>query len=298
MALSSESIGTRWRTLPKSATGGAPTRCVGLSAPYELGKTLLDRLVAPPQPVVLGIRDLGRVLAVVQRIVTGDLAREALELARRRGAAQLLDRLGLRQGQAEFGDQARGGGARGFGDLGAGQHARDLLAALRGGERHHGDRGAAAAQRLLDPPMVVGARRDLGGMGHHQHLGGGRDPREALADRIRGGAADAAVDLVEHQARRRALLGEHDLERQHQPRELAARGDARERPGLLAGVGRDLEGDPLGALARPVGFRQRDQAHHEARLVELERRQLRHHRPRELAGRPPARQRRGVARRS
>ena len=111
--------------------------------------------------------------------------------------------------------------------------------------------------RLLDPPVMVGARRDLRRMGHDQHLDGLAEPREALADRIRGGAADAAVDLVEHQARRRADLGQHDLERQHQAGELAAGGDLAERPRLLAGIGRDLERDPLGALARPVGLGQR-----------------------------------------
>jgi hypothetical protein len=38
MALSSDSIGIRWRTLPKSSTGGAPTRRDGLSDRIRPGK--------------------------------------------------------------------------------------------------------------------------------------------------------------------------------------------------------------------------------------------------------------------
>ena len=159
----------------------------------------------------------------------GDLARQPLELARRRGAASAArPALGSAIGAALRPISAS--------RLAAAARAASVTLAPASMRAISSRRSSAASgttatvarprrRRLLDPPVMVGARRDLRRMGHHQHLGGGADPGEALADRIGGGAADAAVDLVEHQARRRADLGERHLERQHQPRELAARGD-------------------------------------------------------------------------
>src|SRR4030095_11640783 len=67
--------------------------------------------------------------------------------------------------------EGAGGGARGVGDLGAGQHARDLLLALGGGEVFDGGADALALPRLGDPPVGVGAGGDLG------RMGGDQDPR-------------------------------------------------------------------------------------------------------------------------
>ena len=67
-------------------------------------------------------------------------------------ARELLDRhrLGCDHGRSgRLGDQAFGGGARGLGDRGAGQHARDLLAPLGGLERVRRDRRAATAARVF-----------------------------------------------------------------------------------------------------------------------------------------------------
>ena len=82
---------------------------------------------------------------------------------------------------------------------------------------------------------------------------------------------------------------EHDLEREHRARELAARGDAGERPGILARVGREEElglvdalgtepprlgSDPELALPGPLP----GQPHPEHRALEVERGELGQHR--------------------
>ncbi len=59
-------------------------------------------------------------------------------------------------------------------------------------------------------------------------------------------ATDAGVDLVEHERRRR--VGEHEPQREHRPRELAARRGLGQRPGRLARVGGEQEGDDVGAV--------------------------------------------------
>ena len=74
-----------------------------------------------------------------------------------------------------------------------------------------------------------------------------------LTDRARGVATDAGVDLVEHQQRPssklprtgRAAVSDAE-EREHHPRELAARGDLAQRPGRQPGVRRDQKLDGVG----------------------------------------------------
>src|SRR3546814_16411889 len=68
--------------------------------------------------------------------------------------------------------QLLGGGGAGFvGDGGAGQHARDLLAALALVERCDGGDGVAAEGFLADAPVLVGERGDLRRMGDDQQIG-------------------------------------------------------------------------------------------------------------------------------
>ena len=69
---------------------------------------------------------------------------------------------------------------------------------------------------------------------------------QLLADRAGGLAADAGVDLVEHQ-RRRAGLGRHAHQREHHARELAARRGLAQRAGGHAGVRGDQELDVVAA---------------------------------------------------
>ena len=101
---------------------------------------------------------------------------------------------------------------------------------------------------------------------------------QPLADRRRDRAADAAIDLVEHQGRHRRGARQHHLERQHEARQLAARGDLGERSRRRAGIGRHLEVHALGAVLAPIRLVERFEDRGEARLVELERRQLLRHR--------------------
>ena len=73
IALSSESIGTRWRSLAKPLSGRSPTILEGESGRIELREAGLDRGVAAAQGVVVGVADLRRVLLVVQAVVMRDL---------------------------------------------------------------------------------------------------------------------------------------------------------------------------------------------------------------------------------
>ncbi len=86
-ALSSDSIGTAWRTLAKPRDGAAPTLRDRLSSVRRSGKLRLDRVVAPPQRVVFRVGHGRRVLLVVALVVRLDLGLQpgvlALGLARR-----------------------------------------------------------------------------------------------------------------------------------------------------------------------------------------------------------------------
>ncbi len=79
--------------------------------------------------------------------------------------------------------------------------------------------------------------------------------RQPFADRARHRAADAAIDLVEDHRRRPALLGERDLEREDEARQLAAAGDLVERGEVGAGVGGDQELDTVHARLGPSVLR-------------------------------------------
>ena len=74
-------------------------------------------------------------------------------------------------------------------------------------------------------------------------LGGQR--AQLLADRARGLAADARVDLVEDERRPRAVAG-HAEQGEHHARQLAAGGGLAQRRGGHAGVRRDQELDRVG----------------------------------------------------
>ena len=96
---------------------------------------------------------------------------------------------------------------------------------------------------------VSGQRGDLRQVGDAEHLALVAQRPQPLADRAGGVAADPGVDLVEDEGRGpapRALA----RERQHHPRELAARGRVAQRRDRHPGVGRDPELDRLLARAR------------------------------------------------
>ena len=90
------------------------------------------------------------------------------------------------------------------------------------------------------------------------------------ADGVGHRAADAGVDLVEHQRRRRAAIGQHHLERQQEARQFAAGRDLHQRPRPRAGIGLHPELDAVDAV-RPGGGRVAVDLGRELRALELER---------------------------
>ena len=82
-------------------------------------------------------------------------------------------------------------------------------------------------------------------------------PGQSAADLGGGPAADTGVHLVEHQGGHRIRAGQHHLERQHHPRQLAARGAARDRQCRA-------HPDARPAGSRPGRCRPRPATHHGA----------------------------------
>ena len=114
---------------------------------------------------------------------------------------------------------------------------------------------------LAHHQVLVGPRGDLRQVRDHQHLVPLRHLRERRAHLRPDLAADPLIHLVEDQRRDRVVPHEHDLEREHQPRQLAARGHPRERLGLEADVELHVELHALLPVRRRLGQRrQRDRA--------------------------------------
>ena len=106
----------------------------------------------------------------------------------------------------------------------------------------HRDEGAAAADVLGHLPVVIAEARHLRQMGDAQDLAAAREVAQLAAQNDRLDAADAGVDLVEHQRRAAALAVATDqLQREVDAGQLAARRHPLQRPQLLAGVGRERE---------------------------------------------------------
>ncbi len=104
------------------------------------------------------------------------------------------------------------------------------------------------ARSLLMTKVLIGARGHLRRMCDRDHLHAPAEPRQALADGVRNRAADAGIDLVEDQRRRRAAIGQHHFQRQQETRELAAGGDLHHRARPGAGIGLHPELDPVDAV--------------------------------------------------
>src|SRR5688500_15366010 len=99
--------------------------------------------------------------------------------------------------------------------------------------------------------MDVGMAGHLRQVGHGEDLSALRETLELPAQGRGLGAADARVHLVEHQGGPR-LLGlatGGELQREMDARELAAGGDAGQRPGLLPRVRSELEDDLVQTVA-------------------------------------------------
>ena len=127
------------------------------------------------------------------------------------------------------------------------EHAGHLRHAPGRLEALHAHAGAARGDPLLDSVLHVRQTGNLRQVGDAEDLAPRRDRPQPLADGAGRAAADADVDLVEDQRRHAVGLRERRLEREHHPRELAARGHPRQRARLDAGVGREQELRPLDA---------------------------------------------------
>ena len=269
----------------------------------QVGKALLDRAVALAQRVVLGVRDRRRVVLVVALVVLADLGMQPRVLG-----------LGLLFGEVVDGDlRDRHAPATAHPaaliSRSAAVRASSVISAPASMRAISSRRRSAAtsvtlvatrlprAERVLGDEIVpVGARRDLRRMRHRHHLHLRGEAREPLPDRVRDRAADAGVDLVEHQRRRRAAVRQHDLQRQQEARELAARRDLHQRARPRARIG--LAPRTRCGRCRPARRASVSMLVEEARALELERLELRRHGLVELRRRLLARRRqrgRGLA---
>ena len=127
----------------------------------------------------------------------------------------------------------------------AGEHARELGARVVEQQRRAGPRPALPFG-FDDRDVGVGEGRDLRKVRHTEHLVLTSQPGEGSTHCRPRFAADARVDLVEHQRRRR--FRQHHTERQHRARELAAGRGLGEWPSRLARIGSEEEGDVVGAV--------------------------------------------------
>src|SRR5207248_2976397 len=125
----------------------------------------------------------------------------------------------------------------------AAEHARELVDAAGVVEPSNRRARPPALDALLDREMRVGCRRDLRQVRDAQHLERRSERPQRAADDVGDAAADAGVHFVEDETGRRSArrpiagLGEavarsrgERLDPEHDPRELPARHDARQRP--------------------------------------------------------------------
>ena len=188
---------------------------------------------------------------------------------------------------------ARGG--HGADELLAAEHPLELVAPLRVVEDRD-PRVGRVARHLLDPEMLVGDVRDLRQVRDRQHLRPLGEPLEDAGDAVRGDAADARVDLVEHD---RLAAGDR-RDRERDAGELAARGglgDRRERqPGVRPHEERRLvRAGRARARARAARRGTRPRRARGRRARAPRRRRTGRRRPRAPPRAPPAR--RSIARR-
>ena len=156
--------------------------------------------------------------------------------------------------------------------------------------RRHAARGV-----LAHADVVMRARRDLRQVRDREHLMVLGHAAHRVAHLQSDLAADAGVDLVEHERRHVVEPREDGLERQHHAGQLAARRHPRQRTRLVAHVERDAELHVLGAVG--ADLRARRERHVEVAVGHAEIGEHLVHRARETGGRRRAfpRERRGRA---
>ena len=99
--------------------------------------------------------------------------------------------------------------------------------------------------------MAGAPGRDLRQVRDAEHLVPLRQPVQPRPDPFRRLPADARVHLVEDQRATGRVGGDHRAQRQHDAGELAAGSDARERPDVFPGIGREVELHPVDSPVRP-----------------------------------------------
>ena len=144
-----------------------------------------------------------------------------------------------------------------------------------GGKRiDAGSDALALVERILgNEQMLVGTGGDLRRVRHRHHLHFSGEPSQPRADRIRHRSTDAGIDFVEHERRRGATVGEHDLQRQEETRELAAGGNLHQGSRPRAGVGLHPDLDAVEPLRAWRGHIALDLGR-ERRALQLQRREL------------------------
>ena len=132
----------------------------------------------------------------------------------------------------------------------ASQHCRELGRSFIGVE-DPGVRVRPSIKLVLaDHDVRIRVRGDLRQMRDAEHLMIPAQRAKPLPQRRCIAAADASVDLVEHEQWRFVGRGQDDLERQRQPAGLAARRDPGERPWWLTRIRGKGEGDTVRAIGR------------------------------------------------
>ena len=161
-------------------------------------------------------------------------------------------------------EQLAGRDANAIGHRRPAQHTGDLLDPRLFVEPRHGGPRPAGVDALLDLEVRVGGGGNLRQVRDAQYLKCGPERAQFRADDISHPPADAGIDLVEDQPRGLGASGppggigeasprgrRQRLDGQHNPRELAARNDPRQRPQILPRVRRHEELDPIDPVGRP-----------------------------------------------
>ena len=156
----------------------------------------------------------------------------------------------------------------------SGEEASNLgnaVGALDADEARLGDVGRiVAAHHVVDGAL----HGHLGQMRDHDHLMGARQVREHLREGAGRGAANAGVDLVEHERVDGVRLTEDHLGSEHDTRELAATGDTAQRTRRHAGTAAVQQLASGWALDGPALTCERLAVPHELGAAHLETRHL------------------------
>ena len=107
------------------------------------------------------------------------------------------------------------------------EHARDLFNALRERELTNRAVSAISVKFFGDLEVAVCVRGYLWEVGDTDHLSTISDALELDPHTLSDSPTYPSVDLIEHISRRMIRVHQDNLQREHQSRQLAARGDSR-----------------------------------------------------------------------